>query len=139
MPRTARIQYPDSRSPAAVPAGTECPDGICTRIEEYHDELFFFGNQLLGQSEHLHYHTNGELSALLSHTLYFCPTCGEVWFRRVFSPHANYNRGPVSWSAFPSLCPKHGGGSIIRFPDDHQSFPLPLLEREVLLLDPRSL
>lgn len=131
MPRTHIIRVPDSRQLNPDPSGfVEIP-------QEFHDELFFLGNKLLGTVEHLHFHTNGGLSAILFHTLFFCPVCGEVWLRRVFSPHQNYNRGPISWRSFESLCPQHGGGSVIQFPSEYESFPLPLLEREVLFLRSR--
>jgi len=133
MPRTAVSSSPDPRWPETTPPGTECPGGICTITQEFHDEAFFLRQSYLGTREILHFHTNGGLSALLVHEAYFCPVCGEIWLRRVITPHSSYNRGPVQWQVSLLPCHSHGGGRIIK---DYESldFPLAVLRNDVLSL-----
>ena len=103
-------------------------------LTSYNTEYFFLGNTLLGQRKELHIHTNGGRSAIIFNKLYFCPECGEVWFRRVWSPSLEYNRSPVQWEAVSQLCSIHGPGTII-LPHEHlDKFPLSVLQYEVLHL-----
>ena len=133
MPRTAIYSYPDPRSLATIPAGTECPGGVCSRLEEFHDEAFFLRNTFLGQRELLHFHTNNDQSAILFHQAYFCPVCGEIWLRRVITPHESYTRGPVEWAVRTIRCQAHGDGLIIQ-PSEDLQFPIEVLKHDVLCL-----
>lgn len=101
---------------------------------EYHTELFFLGNHLLGENKELHFHTNEERSAILFHRLYFCPVCGEVWLRRVWSPVASYTRGSPEWQAVPRACSVHGDGTILRPTEPLDHISPEILRREILLL-----
>lgn len=76
----------------------------------------------------------GATPALLTHLFYpeslayYCPDCGEVWFR---AAQAN-----ASWFFIPRRCPSHGSAmlrSYSQYPNMLDIMPLELLKREAYI------
>lgn len=124
MPRTMHTRVPDPR-----PGHTGEQILIVT---EYHDEVFLSSSGFSAQVEVLHTHTNLSKSALLLHRAYLCPQCGDIWLRRIITPHAHYSRGPVLWTCLLLECEQHGGGLFLL--QDEHSTSLPLLSHDATLL-----
>lgn len=90
-------------------------------------ELFFLGDTLLGVLHWPQPRTDA------CSVLYYCPTCGTIWARRILQGTDN------GWLAQGESCPKHGAGTLLSdfsidaFVDGYLQFPLPVLQREFLL------
>lgn len=103
--------------------------------------LYLEGSALVGKRESYccgYTSANGERrSAYWPNTAYFCPVCGEIWGRAVYSFSFNYQPVPqTSWVTETRRCPNHGDGYFLSgIGDPHlQTCSLELLKREALLL-----
>lgn len=67
-------------------------------------ESLYVGQRLIATKLSI-WHNQGE--ALLNHTAYFCPVCGEVWGRRVFLTTN------LRFRAVERFCEQHGDGSLV--------------------------
>lgn len=74
------------------------------------------------------------VSAYWPHTAYFCPMCGEIWGRAIYSHHFDYKPIPqASWVVETRRCVKHGDGTLLTGQSlDHCSTNL--LTREFLAI-----
>lgn len=98
------------------------------------------GGHFVGQREHYACSVNigGEShSAYWPHLAYFCPLCGELWGRALYSYSFDYQ--PLvdqPWVIEQRRCVKHGDGQFLAGVDAHfldQCSP-ELLTREMLAL-----
>jgi len=79
--------------------------------------IFFISNEILG----------GVPDETLPSTLYFCPTCGDVWARLI--------NAPDWWTTFPRPCPRHGPPFLLQYDpvDPTRGVPASVLARELVL------
>lgn len=84
------------------------PFAFLTSGPDTYVEAYYVGNQYLGRADYPWIRTNGGRLAFLDSTAFFCPSCGEIWARRICKP------SPNGWSVHTSPCQKHGGGSLLR-------------------------
>jgi hypothetical protein len=102
--------------------------------------IFFEGTKLAGTRDILVAPIewgNGFRSSYHPSIAYFCPECGEIWGRAVFSPSGPYD--PIvqaKWIIETRHCPKHGDGYFLVGLSDSQlsACSKELLKREALLL-----
>lgn len=67
-------------------------------------EALYVGTKLITLRQDI-WHNDG--TAAINHTSYFCPTCGEVWGRRVYAADGIKHR------VYERPCEAHGDGSLV--------------------------
>lgn len=73
-------------------------------------------------------------SSFLPNTAYFCPICGEVWAREIYTFKFAYRPIPKhSWVVEQRACPEHGDGYLL-VGKDLDSCSIDILRREVQLI-----
>lgn len=68
------------------------------------DESLYVGERFICTRK-TEWHNNG--TAVIRHTAYCCPLCGEVWARRI------YHAPDLQWAFYTRPCEKHGDGSLV--------------------------
>lgn len=75
-------------------------------------EILFLGSSPVATSRTWILHERGIPAIWHRNTAYFCPECGDIWARRVFT-HAAPLTG---WAVENRYCEKHGDGTLLTRP-----------------------
>ena len=74
-------------------------------------------------------------SAYWPHRAYFCPVCGEIWGREVYTHQFQYRPiPPGEWVVETRNCVEHGDGQLLAKRGELDFVSKELLTREVLAL-----
>lgn len=68
------------------------------------NESLYVGTRLICTKLSI-WHNQGE--AVISSVAYFCPTCGDIWARRIFLVEG------LRFRAYERPCEQHGDGSLV--------------------------
>jgi hypothetical protein len=83
-------------------------------------------------------HAGESLSAYWPNTAYFCPVCGEIWAREIYSFEFDYQPIPDQpWVVEARRCAAHGDGLLLTGKNLDQCSP-EIIQREALILLERN-